>query len=262
MKHGAGWCGPAMLGALLAFVPDAVKAGAWNQPKGQGQLIVKYEPVWSIHRFDADGNRIMQEHERVDHVVSLWAEYGLSERVTLLLKSDWQDADDGVRAYRGIGPTEIGARWQFASVGQSVAAIQSTYVTDTQGRNAAWGSPGEGEQELDLRFMAAHTFTKGKRPKFVEVQLARRWRESLSDDTRVEATAGVHLSNKYTLLSQVYAGQGDEESGEKGARWLTTEIGAVRHWDAWSAQFGWRATVAGRNVNAGDGPIVALWRRF
>ncbi|WP_292054638.1 hypothetical protein [Brevundimonas sp. UBA5866] len=255
------WCS-ALLGAVLAFGADPVRAGAWNQSKGQGQLIVKYEPVWSIHRFDADGDRFMQEHERVDHVVSLWAEYGLSERVTLLLKTDWQDADDGVRSYRGIGPTEIGARWQFLSVGQTVASVQSTYVSDSQGRNAAWGSPGEGAQELDIRLLAGHTFTKGRRAKFVEVQLARRWRESLSDDTRVEATAGVHLSNDYTLLSQIYAGQGDEEAGDKGARWLTAEIGAVRHWDAWSAQLGWRATVAGRKVNAGDGPIVALWRRF
>lgn len=241
--------------------PQVVCAGAWSQPRGHALAIVKYEPVWSIHGFDEDGDRVSLPYERVDHVVSVWGEYGLTEDVTLLLKSDWQDADDGVRAFRGVGPTEIGARWQFLTRGTSVASVQATYVTDSDGRNAAWGAPGQGAKEADFRLMAGHTFV-GAKPKFVELQVARRWRENLDTETRVEAAAGMHLGTRYTMMAQLYAGQADADDGHVGARWITAEVSSIRHWDNWSAQVGWRSTVAGRKVNAGDGPIVALWRRF
>ena len=253
----------ALLGGVAAIsLPASADAGAWNQPKGQGQVILKYEPMWSQRRFDPDGNRVALAHQREDQVVSVWGEYGLTDKVTLLLKTDWQDADDGTRSYRGMGPTEVGGRWQVLSRETSVVSMQASYVTDSQGRNAAWGSPGEGTQEFDLRFLAGHSFVRKNRQQFVEVQLARRWRDHLPDETRLEATAGVHLSSKYTILSQLYAGQAEAGDQGDGARWITTEIGAIRHWDSWSAQFGWRTTVAGRQVDAGNGPVVALWRRF
>lgn len=246
---------------MAAGWPMAVWAGAWSQPKGEGLAIVKYEPVWTMHRFDLEGDRSVLAHERVDHVVSLWGEYGLTDDVTLLLKTDWQNSDDGTRSYEGLGPTELGARWQFLSKGRSAASIQASYVTDSEGRNAAWGSPGEGSQEFDVRLLAGHSFT-GKKPKFVELQIAHRWRENLASEIRIEATAGMHIRDSYTVLAQVYAGEADDYEAEIGARWVTAELGAIRHWDRWSGQLGWRATVAGRKVNAGDGPIVALWRRF
>lgn len=260
MQH-RGVLGALTLGAAALVVPHSAVAGAWNQPKGQGQAIVKYEPVWSIHGFDEDGDRVRLHHERLDHVASLWAEYGVTDNLTVLLKTDWQDADDRMRSFRGMGPTELGGRWQFLSKGPSVASLQATYVTDSDGRNAAWGSPGQGAEEFDLRLLAGHTFV-GSRSNFVEVQLARRWRDQLPTETRIEATAGMHMARHYTIMAQVYAGQGEAEQNEAGARWLTAEISSIRHWDNWSAQFGWRSTVAGRKVNAGDGPIVALWRRF
>lgn len=268
MSHRGVWQGQTGLALLVSgtlagtLVPQLAWAGAWNPPKGHGQVIVKYEPAWSVQRFNADGVRVPLAHERTDEVVSVWAEYGLTDRVTMLLKSDWQDSDDGTRQYRGMGPTELGVRYRLLEGAAGVASVQASYVTDSQGRNAAWGSPGEGAQELDLRFLAGRSFVFRKRQHFAEVQIARRWRDSLPDETRIDATLGVHISSKHTLLSQIYTGQADAPTGGEGARWTTSEVGIVRHADRWSAQLGWRATVGGRNANAADGPIVALWRRF
>lgn len=236
-------------------------AGAWNQPKGSGQVIVKYEPVWSIQRFDQDGDRVSLEEERLDQVVSVWAEYGVSDKVTLLLKTDWQDADDGFHSYRGQGPTEFGARWLAWSGERTVVSVQASYITDSEGRNEAWGSHGEGREEADLRVLVGGNFGT-TRPGFYELQLARHWKDGLSEETRLEGTAGVHFKERYTSIIQFYSGKADLPSEQGGARWTTIETGVIRHQGAWSGQVGWRATVAGRNVPAGDGPIVALWRRF
>lgn len=249
-------------GMTLVIMPaDPVAAGAWNQPKGQGQVIVKYEPVWSVHRFDEDGDRLALPDERQDYIVSLWGEYGLSERVTLLVKTDWQDTDDGFHQYRGMGPVEIGGRWQALDHNGWQVSVQASYISDTHGRNAAWGSAGEGEQEADLRVLAGRNFG-GRFPGFYEVQMARRWRDNLANEVRAEGTLGVHFRENYTAMAQFYAGKADVESDVGGARWLTLELGVVRHWEDWSVQAGWRATTAGRNVPAADGPIVALWKRF
>lgn len=241
-----------------------VYAGAWNQPKGQGQVIVKYEPVRASDRFDANGNSQPIPDERRDHVLSVWSEYGLSDRVTLLAKADWQDTDDGFNQDSGIGPLEIGGRWQALDSHGWKLSVQGSYISLPQGRSASWGAQttGKSEHEADIRVLAGRNFTRRRASGFYELQVGHRWRDNMASEIRAEGTLGVHIRQNYTAMAQFYAGKADRESGAGGARWLTLEAGVVRHWDDWSAQLGWRATQAGRNVPAGDGPIVALWRRF
>ena len=252
-------------GVLVALltVPFAngAAASAWNQPKGHGQLIVKYEPVWQIHGFDQDGDRFMLPYERVDHVVSVWGEYGLTDRITLVAKTDWQDIDAGSKSYQGMGPVEIGAKVALWSHDGLVVSAQAAFASDSQGRNAVWGSPGEGEKETEARLLVGRSFG-GRYPAFADLQLAHRWRDRLPDEQRLEGAVGVHLNPRYTVMGQVYAGKTLPVEAEHQSRWNTYEIGVVRHWNDWSAQAGWRAVVSGRNVNAGDGPIFAVWRRF
>ena len=246
---------------LSFLLSEPVLAGAWNQPKGQGQAIVKYEPVWSIHWLDKDGVRYNLPEERVDHVVSLWAEYGVTERLTVLVKTDWQDVGDSQINFQGMGPTEIGGRYRLWSDERMIVSAQASLVSDSDGRNAAWSSAGFGETEAELRLLAGRSFG-GRYPSFFEAQLAHRWRDNLPSEMRVEGAAGVHFNDRYMGLFQVYAGKTLPDDKSFEGRWNTYELGVVRHWSDWSAQLGWRSTVAGRNITAGDGPILGIWRRF
>ena len=59
-------------------------------------------------------------------------------------------------------------------------------------------------------------------------------------------------------MAQGFGGATDGE----GARWLSVEVSAVRHFGAWSIQGGWRQAVAGRETPVARGPIISVWRRF
>jgi hypothetical protein len=93
---------------------------------------------------------------------------------------------------------------------------------------------------------------------FVEAQVARRWRQRLPDEVRVDLTAGAHLGDDWMLLGQAFGGATDGD----GARWLSVEATAVRRFGDWSLQAGWRQAVAGRETPVSRGPVVGLWRRF
>lgn len=248
-------------GVVLALAAGPAAAGAWNLPKGEGQLILKYEPEFSSRAFDVDGDYVALPMNRKDQMVSLWGEYGVHERVTLLLKTDWQDSRDEYYDFSGRGLLELGARLEVARTDRSVVSVQASYAHDGNGRNASWAGPGEGEHEGEIRLLAGHNL-KTRRPMFIEGQIARRWRDGLPDETRMEAALGMDWSPKWSMLWQVYAGKVDAENGTKGAEWVKLESGIIRRFDRWNIQGGWRSTFTGREIPDGQGPIVALWRRF
>lgn len=248
-----------LVGAIVALgMPGLTQASAWPQPKGQGQVIVKYEAMRAEKAFESDGRREPMYAVRVDRSLSSLVEYGLTERLTLQAKAEWQSGRAAFIDYEGRGPVEIGARWQvFEGQGRTLS-IYGGYAAAGEGRNAGYADPGQGDEDWELRVMAGQS--RGRL--FGDAQLARRWRQGLPDEVRADLTLGFHLSNDWTAMGQVFAGQTDTDRGASSAAWVAAELSAVRHLGPWSGQIGWRQTVAGRTTPVAQGPIVAVWRRF
>lgn len=247
-------------------------AGAWSLPKGDGQAIVKYEDIRASEGFSADGDRLDLAARRRDRAASVLVEYGLTDRLTLQVKGEWQSGRDAYVDYQGRGPLEIGARWQAYRDDRNVAALYVGYAQGGEGRNAGYAAPGAGDSDWEARALAARSFGgQGVswlgsgwlgQGGFVEVQAARRWRGGLPDETRLDLTAGLHLSDDWMALGQAFAGAADGAGDADGARWLSVETSVVRRLGDWSLQAGWRRAVAGRETPAGQGPVVGIWRRF
>ena len=233
-------------------------AGAWNLPKGEGQAILKYEAIRADQAFSPDGQRVALSHDRLDRVLSIFAEYGLDDRFTLQMKSEWQEGRDAFVDYQGRGPLEIGVRWQAYRDTRNAVAIYVGYAHGGEGRNAGYAPPGAGDHDWEARVMAGRSLGVDGRSGFIEVQAARRRRAGLPDETRLDLTAGARLASDWMLLGQAYAGAADEG----GARWLSLETSVVRRLGDWSLQAGWRTAVAGRETPAGQGPVIGIWRRF
>ena len=62
--------------------------------------------------------------ERRDTTVSVFAEYGLTDRLTLQLKGDLQRGEDAFVDYEGRGPIEIGVTWQVWRDERKLSAVQ------------------------------------------------------------------------------------------------------------------------------------------
>ncbi|WP_292085963.1 hypothetical protein [Brevundimonas sp.] len=248
---------------MAAAVPGGdAAAGAWTQPKGRTQAILKYEHMVAEEGFDPQGDTQPLPAERRDSALGLFAEYGVTDRLTLQLKADWQDGEDAFVDYEGRGPIEIGATWQVWRDDRNAVSLYGGYANGGEGRNAGYAPPGVGKHDWEARLSAGRSLggagsRLGVDQPFVEIQAARRFRDGLPDETRLDATVGGRLGRDWLVLGQAFGGAADG-----GARWLSLEGSVVRDLDRWSLQVGWRHTVAGRETPIARGPVFALWRRF
>lgn len=247
--------------ALAAIAGPAV-AGPWTQPKGEGQWIVKYEEMRADRGFGPDGRLTDLPAERRDTVAGVFAEYGLTDRLTVQFKGDWQSGEDAFVQYEGRGPVEIGLTWQVWRDDRTAASLYAGYADGGEGRNAGYAAPGVGDSDWEVRASIGRSFGDagrgGPRGSFIDLQAARRMRQGLPDETRVDVTAGAHLDEDWMVLAQAFGGRADDG----GPQWLSVEASVVRDLGDWSVQAGWRQAVAGRETPESGGPVIAVWRRF
>lgn len=200
--------------------------------------------------------------KRRDASLGLFAEYGVTDRLTLQLKADWQDGEDAFVDYQGRGPVEVGVTWQVWRDERNAVSLYGGYADGGEGRNAGYAQPGVGAHDWEVRVAAGRSLGAagarlGFEESFVEVQAARRLRDGLADETRVDATVGGRIARDWLVLGQAYGGAADG-----GPRWLSVEASVVRDVGGWSFQAGWRQTALGRETPVAGGPILAVWRRF
>lgn len=256
-----------LAGLLLAAAASSAQAGAWTQPKGKGQVILKAEVMRASKGYDPSGRLLSLPERRTDRAAGVFAEYGFTDRLTLQFKGDWQSGEDAFVDYEGRGPVEIGLTWQAYRDDRNAVSLYTGYSVSGDGRNAGYAAPGVGEQDWEVRLSAGRSLGgPGRAPagrwgpdrSFVEVQAARRVRDGLPDETRADVTVGGHFGQGWMLLGQAFGGITDGS----GARWLSVETSVVRNLGRWSLQAGWRRTVAGRDTPLAEGAVLAVWRRF
>lgn len=247
---------------MLAAASYAGEAAAWAWPMedGQTQAILKYEAETADEAFDPDG-LIAPIGEQEEESLSLFLEYGLTDRVTLQGKLGWTQGSTPFAEYAGRGPIEFGARYTFFRSRRTVATVYGGAVLAGEGRNAGYAAPGAGGVDLEMRLLGGRSGTLWKRfHLFGEAQVARIVRDGLPDETRIETTIGVEPARRWLLLAQNYAGRADGEDIQP--LWLKSEVSVIRDLADWRLQAGWRWTSLGVEMPVHRGPVLALWRRF
>lgn len=239
-----------------ALAAGVARAGPWTQPAGQGQIILKYEDMAADRGFDPDGTLADLPAQRRERSLGVFAEYGLTDQLTLQIKGDWQQGEDAFVDYDGRGPLEIGVTWQVWRDDTTAFSLYGGYADGGEGRNAGYAGPGVGDHDWEARLSVGRSVANGRG--FVDLQAARRIRDGLPDEVRADATVGVHLNDSWMVLGQMFGGVADDS----GPRWLNVETSAVRRLGSWSIQAGWRQTVTGRETPATSGVVLALWWRF
>ena len=234
-------------------------AGAWPAPRGETQIIAKYEQQSARRGFDADGAVGDLDH-RQDETTSLFLEHGLTDRLTLQAKAGLTRGQDAFVRYSGRGPIELGLRYAVLKTPQGVAAVYLGAAEAGAGRNAGYAAPGQGQADLEARLLVGRSVATRHGEIFADVQVARLQRSGLANETRLDATLGFRPSGRWLVMAQTYAGEADRRPLK--SRWLKAELSAVRSFGGWGVQAGWRETVAGREIPKDRGVVLGIWRRL
>jgi hypothetical protein len=221
--------------------------------------ILKYEGQEADRGFDPDGVEVPIDPRR-DETLSIYTEYGLTDRLTLQTKAALTRGHDNFVDYQGRGPIELGLRYALLHTDRSAVSLYLGVNKDGVGRNAGYAAPGQGDTDLEARLLAGTSKQWRQAQGFAELQVARLRRSGLADETRVDVTAGLRPTPRWLLMAQIYMGQADSKPVQ--SRWRKREISITRDVGVWSLQAGWRQTLSGRETPVDHGPVLAVWRRF
>ena len=252
------WSAAAFFCALLAAT-DPARAGAWPMGAGEGLAILKYEGQKADTGFDPDGAEVSIDPRR-DETLSLYGEYGLTDRLTLQTKAAVTRGHDNFVDYEGRGPIEVGLRYALLHTDRSAVSLYLGATKDGVGRNAGYAAPGQGDTDLEARLLAGTSRRWRNVQGFAELQAARLKRSGLADETRIDATAGLRPTPRWLLMVQAYTGRADSRPVQSS--WRKREVSVTHDLGAWSLQAGWRQTLSGRETPSDHGPVLAVWRRF
>ena len=186
-RRGASGVGAVVLALATGGVAHA---GAWPQPKGTTQFILKFEGESGSQAFDGSRDRVAIPPLRDDYL-TLFVEHGLTDRLTFQAKASYTDGRDQFVSYSGRGPFEAGLRYTLLQTGRTVLSVYAGGVAPGVGRNAEYAPANQGNGDGELRLLLGRSGSVYGREAFVDAEVAHLFRSgALADETRLDVTAG------------------------------------------------------------------------
>ena len=265
--------------ATIAIAPH-VRADAWTQEEGHGQIIFTTSFFETSREFDPDGNvaRFSYQGSFRQFQFNPYVEYGLTSRTTLVVNAFAPFLKFQNQYYRqtsaGLGDVETALRRRLNStespmpVSVQFTILFPTYPADRQ------PPPGNHQVDLESKLMIGRGVHIGKHSAFWSMGGAYRFRSGApADEFRSDTTFGLDLTRRFTVMTQffgitglrngsplVVGGNPNAQSDfdlYKGQFSLVTRLGPRTRF-----QLGWNDTIAGRNTGRGQTVLVALWQDF
>lgn len=255
----------ALGGSVLAapFAATPALGQAFTQEKGHGRVITTVLTTRSDKGFNDRGNVTdIADYHMTD--IFFAAEYGVTDDLTLLATPSLRDVTvRGGDDSRGLGYTDLGARYRFAHGGNFVVSAQALARIPGTRRRDVQAQVGSTDAEYDLRVQGGYTFGKGS---FAILEGGYRWRAGDPPNAvNIDATLGIRAAPRLLLLASSFnaisdgAGRGIFRRYRFHNLFLSGAYDVSRHI---TLQLGATGTVAGRNALRERGGIAGLWFRF
>ena len=263
-------------------------AGAWNLPKGDGQIILTN--VWSSGTavFDEDGRRQpITDFSKTES--RLFFEHGLTGKITLTGNAAYQtinfDSPQDRFVFKDFDQTELGLRYQLKSKPGQAVSVQASYILDGGPRDNILDIDG-GRDQIEVRGLWGQSTDRQKNNLFADVQLASRFDVGgRYDATHFDVTLGYKPDGKWLFMLQNYTATREPESdfgfnvgrqsqwkiqpsityhyGRKKKRKKGEEAGLDKprkrnH----SLQIAYTKTILGQNLVEEEGVTIGYWWRY
>lgn len=255
--------------AMASSAASPAFAGAWLMQEGRGQAIVTWTQENASEGFDHDGEASRTLNYAKEET-SLYAEYGLTARWTLIAQTGWQTAllQEGggeVEAAQGFSGVELGARRRLAAGDYWVVSAQASAFSPGQTANVPGRSLGFGSVEAEARLLAGGSGRAGFVDGFADLQAGYRWRSDERDDLLADLTLGAKYGERVMVMAQSL---NRRATGDETASFLREAESAV-HVSAvvgvgplGKLQIGRREVIAGRSAVVNDGWFFGVWNDF
>lgn len=234
-------------------------------PKGEGLIISTAMYDRATSWFDDDSERLQGgDYRKIESAV--FAEYGLTERITLVGRIAWQDVtrvDSGiVDSARGLASSEAGLRYTAWRTDRAVVSVQGVVLLPGEAENIADLPLGDGGFGSELRFLGG---IAARDDVFLDAQFAYRWRETPDpNEVRLDLTAGWRPRPELLLMAQSFStwSTGDLAPGRRDYAQHKLQLSAAWEFERGTLQAGLVVTPAGRNAIAEEAVMLSWWRRF
>lgn len=245
----------------LAAAPAG--AQAFTQEKGHGRVITSL--LWSDSGkgFD-DRGRVLEIADYQKTEIYFAAEYGVTDDLTLLVTPSLRDVSvRGGDDSRGLGFTDVGARYRVAQRGNLVVSAQGLVRIPGMKRRDSLAQVGVTDMEYDLRLQGGYGFGSGS---FAILEGGYRLRAGDPPNAvNIDATLGIRAAPRLLLLASSYnaisdgAGRGVFRRYRYHNVYFSGAYDVGRHV---TVQLGASGTVAGRNALRERGLLAGLWYRY
>jgi hypothetical protein len=250
------WC--------ILFTAQA-DAGAWPQAKGQGLYILTTLIDRADRSLDSQGKGDDDSYFYKDEL-SLFAEYGLSERFTLTGRVAWQTVrrqnGPNFDSAQGFSSSEIGLRGVVWEQDQSIISLQALALIPGAGQNVSNQPLGDGDQAWEARLLWGQSWSNTL---FSDLQWAHRWRgEADLDEQRLDTTLGWRPRPGWLVLVQSFS-VWSAEPARPGAPEFNQhkfQISVGRTVRGVDYHIGGFITPAGQNTIDERAVFFSAWRRF
>lgn len=252
---------------MFLTVPGAASAGAWLQPQGDGQVIATVIYSGAGTGYDAN-SRADQPASFHKLWSSIWAEYGLAKKLTLIFTPEYAHATtrdtSGYETRASDFAWGLGLRWRitdaFGTLSLQALAKSAGAFDMSVSVNDQAGKQGE------LRLLYGTNFTLFHHNGFLDVEAGERWiAGARPDETVADFTLGYHILRHDMVMLQSFntVSGGDARAPYVYYRAHKLELSWVtefRH--GVSLQSGTYFSPAGQNSLDEKGAQVSLWVNF
>lgn len=212
------------MGALLLVPLTAgqLMAGAWPQEKGKFYTRLSYD-YYEADRYFHDGGGSnsyspgdgkKRDFEYEEDLYSLYIEYGITEKLTVIGSFNYKKAEwiykaggtpfvpvDKVANTSGLGDQEIGLKYRFVTTKSGVFSVQALYKTpegyDEDDRGPLDIQRGDSQEDYELRLMYGQSLYPAI-PGYCNVELGYRWRsQEPADEFKYLFEMGVDFTSSF-----------------------------------------------------------------
>ncbi|MDE2579477.1 MAG: hypothetical protein KGL46_11770 [Hyphomicrobiales bacterium] len=251
-----------LLWAAAACAP--ARAGAFLQPPGAGLVIAQFTFSEADRYFDAYG-RVTPIRTWRKFDLSTYAEYGLTDAITIMGSPDWFSfhAPAPTQSRTGAGAQEVGARVRLAQWGDNILSAQASARFLPGGRRAALFSDASHSVQADVRLLYGRNTTLFERAAFIDVQMGFRSSGAFGPQARLDMSYGWRVFKRVVLLLQAFSVVTPGKIGERFALSQKAQASVLYDLtDKITLQIGAMIAPAGVRAPAERAVIAGVWTQF